>query len=252
MPSRRLPRTHTARSKVLRKASLKGHATAAADRAVPPALWAKLDLLPATTPAHLYLAALTAVDTAQSAAHAATLEVNQLLKKALRLISHFFQVGDFAITRGDWPAAARDFYGRDPFVDTLPDLQSVDDALFWGDKIATGELARTAAGGAPMAMPGAAQVGQALYDLNLALGTQTSAADALRLLEQTPDNLLPGPTGIEKLILDLYNDVENHYRDYPAGTRRDFARAWGVQYDDDPEEEEEPGSSSSSSSSSSS
>lgn len=252
MPSRRLPRSHVTRADVLRQASLKGNATPPADHAVPAALWAKLNLVPAGTPARLYLDALTAVDTAEQAASADTETVTTLLRAGLQLESHFFQVLDFAIARGLWSPSVRDYYGRDPHVDTLPDLTSVADALAWGEKIADGEAARTADGGAPMAMPSAAEVAVAIYNLNLALGPQTTSKDALTDAQQAVDLLLPGPAGIDKIILDLYNDVENHYRDLPPGARREKSREWGLLYDDTPGEAPSSSSTSSSSSSSSS
>ncbi len=95
---------------------------------------------------------------------------------------------------------------------------------------------RVAAGGQAMALPSADEVRLAAYDLLTALNPQTNAKDALINAQQAPDNLLPGPTGIEKLILDLYNDVENYYRDYPPGARRDLCRAWGLIYDEDAHE----------------
>ncbi len=103
-----------------------------------------------------------------------------------------------------------------------------------------GEASRVADDGAPMAMPCAGEVNQAHYNLMGSLGPHTTYKDALSSAQQAAETLLPGPTGIEKIILDLYNDAENHYRDLPPATRRDKCREWGLQYADHPEKEEQP------------
>ena len=42
------------------------------------------------------------------------------------------------------------------------------------------------------------------------------------------------PDGIDALILDLYDEVEQTYRHLPDGARRDKCREWGLTYEGDP------------------
>jgi hypothetical protein len=155
----------------------------------------------------------------------------------LKLCSHFFQVLDLAIDRGFWPAATREYHHRDKEVPTLPELKTYDDALEWSGYILAGETKRQSDEGAaftPMSLPTTGEIQSALTTLQTAMGAHTGHKSALQNAQLAVDALLPENAGIDKLLLDLYNDVENYYRDYPDATRRDAAREWGILYTGDP------------------
>lgn len=254
MSTRRLPNSHTTRKIVLTKASFKGNSTPPAQHPIPATLWAKLNLTNGASLASIYIAALTDVDEAEQALSASTELTEPRRDTLLQLCSHFFQVSDLAIARGVWPASFREYHHRDKNDPTLPDLRSYDDAIIQAGYILTGEANRAADDGAThtdMALPHTGEIAAALTALNAALSPHTALKDALKDRQQEAEALLPGPAGIERLILDHYDETEHTHRHLPDTARRDKCREWGLIYEGDPEDVDVASSSSSSSSSSS-
>ena len=68
-------------------------------------------------------------------------------RKAKLYISHFLQVLNFTIARGELKPVARTFYGIDENDTKLPSLVSDQDLLEWGAKVIAGEQERTRNGG---------------------------------------------------------------------------------------------------------
>lgn len=255
MPTRNLPRTQVTRMHVLRQASLKGNGNPAASHPFSAAHFARINLNSPTSAGSIFAAALVNLSAKEQALSASTDTTAALLTSQLRLVSHFFQVLDLAIVRGDWPPATREYHGRDKTAGPLPRLTTYDDAVVWSGHIQTGETERASDEGAgfiAMSNPTAARVQTGATALTAALLPHSNYKTALIDAQQAVENLLPGPTGIDQLLLDHYDEVEHFYRNLPDGARRDQCRQWGLLYEGDTVPDSPGGGGSSSSSSSSS
>lgn len=241
MPSRFLPRTHITRIKVLNKCNAKGAVTAT--KPFPAALWNDLNYGNATGRASTYRAALNLVTERSQASTEGTALVVSTFGFAAKLCSHFFQVLDLAIDRGDFDASVREYHGRDINVPGVPALTSYDDVIFWAGKIATGEAQRAIDEGATFTAftnPTPAQVAAAHTAFAAARAAQAGPKESLTLAQQAVEAIIPGATGIDPLILDLYDETEHTYRHLGEGAMRDLCREWGIIYEGDAEEEPLP------------
>ena len=244
MPSRRLPNTTPA---VLRTFSTAHTAwlntTVPAERAIAAEQFALLDL--AATPASLqsrFIKESSDVDIAQAGQAPLTSDLTQKAARLTMVVSHFHQVLDLGISRGDFRGGARSYYGRDVSASAVPDLSTYDAVADAAQKIVDGEAARKtaeAAGFRPMALPTAAEVAAQLAAFtaarNLAqqaqVKTDRERADVTALYPQA-----------QALAVDLCDTVEFFYRKEPdPATFRAKCSRWGVVYFYEPNVTPAPG-----------
>ena len=150
----------------------------------------------------------------------------ETVRKARLYISHFIQVLNFSIQRGDLKADIREFYGmtRDKKSPTL-NLDS--EVLEWGKKVIEGEHKRIQHGGNPLYNPSIAVV-KVKFDQFL---------DAYHF-QKTLQNNTARWTGkvaslrkeADEIILDIWNEVEVYYSDLSDDAKRDKALEYGLVY----------------------
>lgn len=155
MPYRRLPNTDAARIRALKAALRKGE---------------KLDDIntmaysfPLKQKIDVFLPKFEIAITNSKAAREKQIENSQkfteLTKKARLYVSHFIQVLNFTIARGELKPQARLFYGLDENDSKVPSLLTEQDLLVWGEKIINGEQERiNSRGGNPIYSPAIALV----------------------------------------------------------------------------------------------
>ena len=232
MPYRRLPNSTPAILRLFTTAQATYHNTPnAADRAIPADLWLKLD---DTAPASLASSfQKEASDVARTQAAQAPL-TNALSLSAARLTmfcSHFHQVLDLGIARGDFAAGARSYYARDLHATALPSLASYQEVGEIAAAIVKGEADRQTAEGAnyrPMARPSAAEVSAARATFTTAR-QQAQQAEANTNREQEEVSAIYAQA--QELAADICDEVEHFYRKDPsASSRRAKSRQWGVVY----------------------
>ena len=244
MPSRRIPQSHIARRKTIRRAYNKGKNLAPAARPFPAAVWAKLDLGDPTSLASRYFSALNHVDSSDRTLGDATDIVIATFPILTRCISHFFQVLDFAIERKVWPPSVREYHGRDKNVAKVPLITTHDDAIEHAAAIIDGENRRQNDDGAshkPMALPDIAELTANRDAFATARNIQSPLKDTLVLAQAAVEALMEGPEGILRLIEDLYDETEHTYRHLEDAPKRTICHEWGILYDGDPElPDEEP------------
>ena len=123
-------------------------------------------------------------------------------RKAKLYISHFLQVLNFTIARGELKPVARTFYGIDEHDTKLPSLVSDQDLLEWGAKVIAGEQERTRNGG-----------GSPVYSPSIAL------------VKVNYENFK------QAYILTLWNEIEAHYADLEdEEIRRQKCEHFGLVY----------------------
>jgi hypothetical protein len=175
----------------------------------------------------LYTARIRAVQHAMAEQTAHTPTKNAAVNEARTLANHFIQVFNLGVARGKYRKAHRANYGLDTDSDRVPDMLKESLVLYWCKAIVTGDAARVAAGGLPMANPDAGEVQAAATAAQAAIITQSTlhlnlnnAQEALEALNKEAD----------RLIRRIWNEVETFYSEESPSSMRDKARAWGLLY----------------------
>ena len=144
-------------------------------------------------------------------------------------ISHFLQVLNFTIARGELKPVARTFYGIDENDTKLPSLVSDQDLLEWGAKVITGEQERTRNGGGnPVYSPSIALVKVNYENFKQAYAAQkqfqqNSARCSAEVAQYRGE--------ADEYILTLWNEIEAHYADLEdEEIRRQKCEHFGLVY----------------------
>ncbi|HAB54344.1 MAG TPA: hypothetical protein DCE80_19550, partial [Ignavibacteriales bacterium] len=231
MPYRRLPNTDIARLKALKTAL-------AAGVEIPPF---KLAFAQSTlqkmrnffTPFEQMMQQQKSSFVSQSAK---SKELGIITRKAKLYISHFYQVLNFAIMRGELTPSARKFYGLKENDSKIPNLNSEKDIVFWGEKLIKGESERISSGGNPITNPTSAVV-RVRYEQFL------EAVHYQKVLQKTTnfatDKISAMRAEADQIILNVWNEVEETFDLLPEDIRREKASKYGVTYVYRPHERDE-------------
>lgn len=232
MPTRKLPRTDDERSAALSTCAAKALNTA-------PANWLITSAQNSTLSATLsqWRSNRDAMPPALHAQTAATAAVDTALGKCARYNSHFIQVINLAIERGDLPASVRSYYQLPLAHAEVPLMNTCPLALLWAGNLKNGETARVAAGGAAMSWPTIAQVNTAATNCTNAESAQSTAKGSFDLAQESVAELRPT---VDAVIKDLWDTIEFNLRADALPSLRRKAREWGVVYDGDEEEAAPP------------
>ena len=150
-------------------------------------------------------------------------------KKARLYISHFIQVLNFCIIRGEIKAHARTYFGIDENDSKLPSLLTEQEILEWGEKVIKGDKERlNDRCGNPIYSPSVALVRVNFEDFKknyyFHKGLQK---DVIRFSQKVAELR----TEADKLILELWNSIENSYfHIQDENKRRDLCEEFGITY----------------------
>ena len=222
MPYRRLPNTDNARFKALKKAYEKG-------KELPP-----FKLAFSQNALQKLQSFLPQFETKlQEQKQAYNNQVNknkdyvQHLKKAKLYISHFIQVLNMAILRGELNPSIRTYYSIDEDNKKLPSLNTEHDVIEWGEKIIAGETARIQKGMTPVTNPTMAVV-KVHYENFL------DAQQFQKTLQKNTNRALNELAALREdadaIITQIWDEVENSYKDLPEELKREKASDYGVVY----------------------
>lgn len=144
-----------------------------------------------------------------------------------RYIKHFIKVFNLGIGRDLFRASDRGYYQLEVEDSKLPPLRTDDALVMWADNIISGEEIRVLAGGAPMAMPSAAEVEAKLNGLTPLLDTLTTLKDNYDNKQEDVQEMRPEA---DDLISDIWDEVLFAFRKDSAASLRRKAREYGVVY----------------------
>jgi hypothetical protein len=154
-------------------------------------------------------------------------EYQNKLKKARLYISHFIQVVNMSIIRGEMPPQTRNYYGMNESEKRLPHLNTEKDLIEWGRKIIDGEAKRKSKGLPPVTNPTIAVV-KVNYDKFM---------DAYKFQKKLQENHQRAAARINELrkeadrvIASIWDEVEDTYSGEPDEEKRAKAKAYGVVY----------------------
>lgn len=151
----------------------------------------------------------------------------QIIHNARLYISHFIQVFNLAVIRGDIKKEHKLFYGLDPEVHNVPDLSTESSLLQWGKAVVDGENERIRNGGLPIYNPAIAKV-KVHYEVfkeykstqKIHQNTTTRQWEELVNLREKGD----------AIILEIWNQVENYYKDLSPYERLEQCKDYGLIY----------------------
>ena len=222
MPYRRLPNTDQARLRALRTAIQRADKQEFAEQVV---------TLKTTHEAKTYLS----VFEKQLIQYQHTLEnqvsankrYQQIVHNARLYISHFIQVLNLAVIRGDIKKDHKLFYQLDPNVHTVPDLTTEAALIQWGKYIIDGENERVRNGGLPIYNPAIAKV-QVHYEV-------FKAYKSTQKIHQSSTNrsweeLVSLREKGDAIILDIWNQVEAKFKDERPFSRLQKCQQYGLIY----------------------
>ncbi|MGF1584575.1 MAG: hypothetical protein ACFCUM_04580 [Bacteroidales bacterium] len=222
MPYRRLPNTDKARLKALNTALTRGREMPPFKLAFTQKSFQKLQsFLTSYENALSYYRQSYITQTKKNKDYSAS------LKKARIYISHFIQVLNLTIIRGELPPVAREYYGLNINESKIPSLNTESDVIKWGDRLIKGESKRVSEGNTPVTNPSIAVV-RVRYDIFLEAyhHQKTLKKNTSRTLEQ----LTTLRSDADEIILQIWNEVEESFKDLPDDLRREKAREYGLVY----------------------
>jgi hypothetical protein len=145
------------------------------------------------------------------------------------LVTHFLQVFMLGVIRKVFPAAALSYYALDVVDPTVPPLGTDAELTNVSKVIGTGDAARMAGTGSPvaMAMPTAAQVATARGEFITASNNKDVAENDWK---ETGEGLNALNTEADEVLNLVIGEVEATTVNKTAGAARDIGRTWGFIY----------------------
>ena len=224
MPYRRLPNTDAARTRALKAIIKKGQNQEIDTIAISFALKQKIEFfLPK------FEIAITTSKGARERQFDNSQKFSEYTKKARLYISHFIQVLNFSIARGELKPVARTYYGLDENDSKVPSLLTEQDLLTWGEKIITGEQSRiNSGGGNPIYCPSIAlvKVNYENFKQNYSFQKtlQNNSARYSTDVAQFRDEA-------DTLILNAWNEIEHFFENVKdEEERRYMCEEYGLVY----------------------
>lgn len=222
MPYRRLPNTDSSRLKALKSAFEKG-------KEIPPF---KLAFTQVTfQKVQSFLPSFEHSMTLQKHAYSTQIQKNKeylnSLKRAKLYISHFIQVMNLAIAREELPTETRKYYGLGTNDKKVPLLNTEAEVIEWGNKIIDGETTRVREGKTPVTNPTIALVRVKYEQFFEAYNFQKTLQ---KNTHREQKKLAELRQRADEIILDVWNEVEETFKDIPEELRREKAKEYGLVY----------------------
>ena len=223
MPYRRLPNTDQARLRALR-------AACEAAEAIDPAQLKFSQRLALDAKAFLpiFEQAVTQYNDSRATQSQISRQMSEAGKQARLYLSHFVQVFNMCILRGEIKPEARQQLGLDDVGATLPDLVTDQQLIDRGTRIVEGEEARIAGGG-----------GNRIYNPSIAVvkvkvslfkEVYDKHRDILQTVQKHHNKLDEVRQKADALILDIWNDVESQFAPIDSEAKRQECASYGIVY----------------------
>lgn len=149
----------------------------------------------------------------------------QIVHNARLYISHFIQVLNLSVIRGDIKKDHKIFYHLDPNSHTVPDLTTEAALLQWGKAIIDGENERVRNGGLPIYNPAIAKVQVHFEVFKEYKITQKLHQNSTN---RTWEELVKFREKGDAIILDIWNQVEAKFKDEKPFSRLTNCRNFGL------------------------
>ena len=222
MPYRRLPNTDQARLHALHDAVSRAQEADFSEQVLPYKLLSEIQrfMVPFEN------AVMQSKDNYETKVNA-NKQYRHVVQNARMYISHFIQVLNLAVIRGEIKREQKLMYGLDPHAHIVPDLASEENLLEWGKKIIEGEQKRMANGGFPIYNPAINKV-KVHYDIFC--DHQRQHVFHVQNTERVQGDLEPLRKKADALILEIWNQVEQYYSDLLPYDKMIKCQLYGVIY----------------------
>ena len=222
MPYRRLPNTDSARLKSLKSAHLKGKDIPPFKLAFSPNSFMKIQsVLP------LFENAIFEHKNSLNIQAEKNKEYQKRLRKVRLYISHFIQVVNMAIIRGELIPETRADFGLEEEEKKVPPLNSEEEIIDWGNRLIEGERKRRMKGLNPVTNPTIAVL-KVHYDKFMEYYNYQKSLKSRS--QRAQEQLNEMRTQVDGVIQQVWNEVENTYGDLPEEMRREKASDYGLVY----------------------
>jgi hypothetical protein len=220
MPYRRLPNTDSARLRALQKAYSMGKELPPFKLAFSQQSYRKLiSFLPQFEKAIIQYKSTYEIQVKRNKEYLSS------MKKAKLYISHFVQVTNLAILRGELPESTREYFDLDG--NKVPPLNTEQSIIEVGRKLIDGEEQRKSKMLTPINNPSIAVVkvryenfcDKYQFQKTLQKDNKRSLDELTRLREEA-----------DAIIVDIWNEVEEKYADLPDSNKRENASKYGLVY----------------------
>lgn len=150
-----------------------------------------------------------------------------LLATAKMYVSHFIQVLNLACIRGEIKPDKKTFYRLLPEDNSVPDLSNDALVLEWGKNIIEGETERIRLGGIPIYNPAIGKV-KVHYDRFKDANQERKVFK--RNTERYLENVQNLREEADRLILDLWNQIEEAFAGLGTEQMQERAKEFGIVY----------------------
>jgi len=222
MPYRRLPNTDKSRLKALRTAVSKG-------KEVPPfkLAFSQETLQKASSFLPKYEKVITEYHDIYKTQTRNHKDYSKKFKKAKLYISHFIQVVNMSIARGEMPPEVRNYYGLNPESKRLPSLTTELEIIDWGKKIIDGEAQRKLKGKPPITNPTSSVVKVHYDNFWEAYKFQKKMYEKY---ERAHNEINELRSQANDIIVKIWNEVERTFNSEPEDIKREKASQYGIVY----------------------
>jgi hypothetical protein len=222
MPYRRLPNTDASRQKALRVAYQRGKENPPFTLAFSQSTFQKVQSFLPTYEKYITESHFTFANQVKKSK-----EYQLHLHRSRMYISHFIQVMNMAVQRGELPAASRTYYGIDEHDKRLPNLNTEEAVLKWGEAIIKGEQARIMKGMSPITNPTIAVVKVRFENFVDAYHSQKTMKKSTSRYVTEMANLR---ITADEIITKVWDEIEESYKDLPEDLRREKCMDYGLVY----------------------
>jgi hypothetical protein len=230
MPYRRLPNTDQARIRALKTAQSKGSQLAPMELAFSQKL---LFDIKAFMPQYEQVLQQYQFSRDRQAKFGKSL--SEYFRMARMYLSHFLQVVNMSISRGELKPIVRTFYGLSECSRAIPEINTEQQLLDWGKKIIEGEEKRMGQGGSRVFNPTIAMVKMRFEKF---CETYDFHKDLLKTSQKMHNKVVNERENADRLIVNIWNEVETKFNDLEPEEKRKRASEYGVVYIFRPSEKE--------------
>lgn len=222
MPYRRLPNTDVARLRAIEAGLDIGKRTAYTKLAFSQQMLENLQVFYPH-----FLGAIRQLNASKQNQFDRSKEYGEIFRKAKLYLSHFLQVVNFAILRGEMKPEVIEFYGLTVNSKATPPLNLEAHVLSWGERIIEGEQKRVMKGGSPIYSPSIALVKVHYEEFREAYRQQKILQNITNKASVRVADLR---LQADEMIQQMWNEVESALAYLDDEDRRDKASEYGIVY----------------------
>lgn len=154
-------------------------------------------------------------------------DYSETVRKARIYLIHFIRVMNMAISRGDLPVEAREYYGLGINESTVPSLKTENELITWGRRIIEGEEQRIRNGGCPITNPTIAVV---KVRFERFLETNNYHKILIKRVHDYSLKAVELRKEADEIILKVWDEVEAALSGLPWDIRKNECEKYGLVY----------------------